>query len=226
MRPFTLTLIAGLLACLQPRGSFSAEPTAQQPTLAPPQTAGQPIEERLARLEMQLQLIQRHLGLRYRLPPATSGADSTLPDQSTDYDRLSRLERKHAVSTNGLKNAAKTYCVVRPAESPRACSRSACCTELDRHRRTTFRSTSAILRPTGPCTHFGSVPDRGSLSSIARATKTAWHELLAMDRPRLRNVAGDQELTPPLRPLINAYLFVSPKCLLPFQFPLERSVEP
>jgi hypothetical protein len=95
MRPSTLILIAGLAACLtSSAGSFGAEPTAQQPTLAPPQTAGQPIEERLARLEMQLQLIQRHLGLRYRLPPASSGADSTLPDQSTDSDRLSRLEQE------------------------------------------------------------------------------------------------------------------------------------
>ena len=95
MRSTNLILIAGVLACLtNSTGVFSAEPTAQQPTLAPPQTAGQPVEERLARMEMQLQLIQRHLGLRYRLPPANPGSDPAIPDESTDYDRLSRLEQE------------------------------------------------------------------------------------------------------------------------------------
>ena len=51
-------------------------------------------EERLDRLELQLRLIQQHLGLRLRLPPSAPSADSTLPEQSTDYDRIARLERE------------------------------------------------------------------------------------------------------------------------------------
>ena len=95
MRSIATSLVVGLLACLTSSvGSFSAEPAAQQPTLAPPQTAGQSIEERLTRLEMQLQLIQRHLGLQYRFRPKSSGADSAPSDQSADYDRLSRLEQE------------------------------------------------------------------------------------------------------------------------------------
>jgi len=104
MRSTKLLLIAGLLACLtHSTGVFSAEAAAQQPTLAPPQTAGQPIEERLARLEMQLQLIQQHLGVRFRLPPSNSGSDATPPDSSSEYDRLTRLEREARRSTERLE---------------------------------------------------------------------------------------------------------------------------
>jgi len=95
MRPAALTLAGGLLACLaNPVALFGYEPADQQPTLAPPQTDGQSIEERLDRMEMQLQLIQWHLGLHLRLPPGTSGADSTLPNPTADDDRLSRIERE------------------------------------------------------------------------------------------------------------------------------------
>ena len=92
MRPTTLALIAGILAGLtNPRGSFSAERAEQQPTLASPQTTGQPVEERLDRLELQVRLIQEHLGMRLRLPPTTSDAEAALGDQQAEHDRLKRL---------------------------------------------------------------------------------------------------------------------------------------
>ena len=210
MRPVALTLIVGLLACLtSPEGLFSAEPTAQQPTLAPPQTAGQPIEERLARLEMQLQLIQQHLGLRFRLPPATSGADTTLPDQSTDYDRIARLEREARRFEERLEQVQrKLDSAAAPSRvTPCAHSRSARCPELDRLAALPFGQQGAVLRPAGPHRHLGSVPDSGSLSSIARVTQAARHEPLAMDGPRLRNAAGDPQLTPPLR-LVDQRIFI------------------
>ena len=95
MRPTTHALIAGLLACLaNPAGSFSAEARMQQPTLAKPQATGQTIEERLDRLEWQLQLIERHLGLRLRVPLSDSRADATVPEPSTGYDRIARLEQQ------------------------------------------------------------------------------------------------------------------------------------
>jgi len=108
MRRATLILLVGLLACLATSVSTSvAETTTQRLTPVSGQTGVGPIEGRLDRLEQQIQLIQQHLGMRFResqLPLTGSIADPTLPDQSSalnqsggpgqssDYDRIAFLE--------------------------------------------------------------------------------------------------------------------------------------
>ena len=95
MRPVAILVVAGVLAFLAGSPSvFGYEPVKQEPTLAPLQTNGPSIDERLRRLETQIQLIRQHLGLQIAGQSSGLDAQPALPDSPRNDDRIGRLENE------------------------------------------------------------------------------------------------------------------------------------
>jgi hypothetical protein len=88
MRSIIFTVTAGLLACLaRPAGAYCADPSAQQPSASP----FVDIEQRLDRLEQQIQLIQQHVGMRGGLP-SSARIDNGSQREQPGEDHLGRIE--------------------------------------------------------------------------------------------------------------------------------------
>lgn len=84
----TIRLTAAFVVCL---ASPVGLPASEQAPQADGEPSARSLETRLAELESQVRLIQRHLGLQMK-PPDTTGVGESRTDASNSEDRLGRVE--------------------------------------------------------------------------------------------------------------------------------------